>query len=310
MFKKLVPVLVLLIVLLLPSVASAVSNPDGLNVDRLFVFRNVLTTGDQLWVVEYSVVYGSVPVEPASSTYLFSIISTDSTTLLFSRALNYYGKNLISIYLTPAQALTWGAGYYVRIAGNPAYFVLVEGTNQLTRLLVGTDYKEASELGAQMLVIANDLQTSWGTTLLTSNKLNSTGSTYFLEGVPNLNNMAPEIFAETTSYMSMGNASGNMSYGNTTKLGSGFVAMMSDLGSMMGVSTAWASFGFLGMGMLVVASLTYAATRQPIAGVVFGGAFMLIAGGWVGVITLQPVMVIVLVVAMLFGIAFILRRLA
>jgi len=312
--RKLLYTFLLLSVMLwaFSPIAFAVANPDSISIQWCGVFRNVLTTGDQLWVVEHAVIYGStsLPVESASSTFLFSIYGTDGTTLRYSRALNYYGTNIISIYLTPSQALTWESAYYIKIMGNPAYFSLTEGVNMITRVLGNSSFYEADELPTQLISVALDLQDVWGTTIVSNNKLNTTGSTYFREAIPNLNSMVPEIFQETTAYMQMGNASGNITYGNVTRMGPGFMAMLSDLGNMTGVSTGWAGFGFLGMGMLLIASVTYSATRQPVVGVVFGGAFVLIAGAWIGIIAMQTTFVIVVSVAMLFGIAFILRRLA
>ena len=64
--------------LLLSSPVYAISNPDSITIESVRVFQNLWETGDQLYVVEYKVMYDSDPDEDPEDTFLVGVWS-DST---------------------------------------------------------------------------------------------------------------------------------------------------------------------------------------------------------------------------------------
>ena len=306
--------LILATVLWLSAVmpVCAISNPDAINIASGAVFRDVLNTGDQLWFVRYNVTYGVAPTELANTTFIMAIYDTDGTTLLYTRPVNYYQENIISIYLTSAQALTWGGTYYVKIMGNPGVFgALVEGTNMKTWVTTPGDFYEQTSFQGYLYTQASILQTDWAITILTSGgKLNVTGAMFFNEAIPGLSSMLPEFFQVTTASMTSGNIAYTEAYATNTatRAGSMNVAFAS-IGSMFGISEGWAMLWLVGILDVILMGLVYASTQKSEIAFVSGFALTSLFG-WIGLIQLQIVIILVIFVAILFAILFILGRFA
>lgn len=290
----------------------AVSNPDSISITAVTVFSDVLNPGDQLVFCRYDVEYTVTPSEDASDTFMMAVYDTDGTTLLYTRPMVYYQHNVYSVYLTSAQALTEGGAYTVRIMGNPAIFdPLIEDTNMDSWVLTPSDYSDGTLMGDFLLNQAAILEADWSITLLSaSGKLNSTGGLTFKTAIPGLGDMAPDIFETTASIPVSSNISYNNSYGNTVaaRIGSMNTAF-TDIGDWLGVSQTWAQVLVASFGALITASAIFAATRRPDMGVV-GAGFAIVTFGWMGWFPLQAIMVGLAGVAIMFGIVFIMARIA
>jgi hypothetical protein len=303
---------IFIMTLAIPS--FAIGNPTSVTIGDVYAFTNVSVTGDQLYFMRYDVDYAVTPVEDADTTWEMALYSSAGA-LVATRPLNYYPENIISIYLTPAQAITWGAAHQVKVRGMPAVFgVITEGVNMKTRTLAGGDYYSNTYLGGVMLTQAQILQTSWGIVLLSNGYLNATGKTAFLEAVPNLNLMEPDIFLTTSSgvvvptptWATNGTANATARQGNRLR------GAINGTASIFGISSeGWGAFWLLGILYFVVAGVMYAVTRSP--SWAMGGAFpVVLLGGWVGLgqgELLQGIMIIVLILGVLFALFFILERL-
>jgi hypothetical protein len=152
----------------------AIGSPTSVSIGDVFVFRDVLTTGDQLYFVRYDVSYAGNQTEDAEDTWQVALYDS-SGGLVATRPLNYYQHNIISIYLTSTQALAWEGAHSIKIMGMPSVFSpLIEGTNMRTRVFAPGDYYEKASLGGVMVMQAGVLEADWGITLLTSgDKLNA-----------------------------------------------------------------------------------------------------------------------------------------
>lgn len=198
-------VLVLLVAVTSPT--FAIDDPTDTSIKGVKVFQNTFEDDDMLFFVRYDVNYGSDPDPPASDTFVVALYDTDGTTLLYQRPLNYYGFNIISIYLTPVQAgaLDWGGEYVIKVMGNPSIFgELVEGVNMATRTLsplhdyYSGDMETSREgLGIFCIATARILQDdpSWPTLVTDTSKLNAAGAIAFNEAVPGLYTVCPTIYS-------------------------------------------------------------------------------------------------------------------
>jgi len=198
---------------LLVGSASAISNPDSIAIEKLKVFTNIWEKGDWLVFVEYDIDYLVTPPEDPEDTYLVALYN-ELGNLVASNPLNYYGHNIISIYLNSSNVTTKGLdwdlidNYSIRVTGNPVYFFpLVEDTNFDTRFFDSStdafdnnsDYNRQL-LGALCVTVAEILEKDWGIDLLTDNdRLNSAGSITFKDAIPGLDQVCPSIFAEALS---------------------------------------------------------------------------------------------------------------
>jgi hypothetical protein len=208
-FRRLVFALILALgaFLALPHTVYAISNPDSVAVDVMYVNRDLLETGDFLLVVKYTISYASLPDENVDEAFIFRVFDTDGTTEL-GTALPYafnnqgYGDGLISFYFDASDAPTWGVGYILKISGNPSVFTSPPIYNFTVpdgayTSLSGTSENQ-DELVTRVLDLALDLETSWSADLLdeedTGTVLSALGEAYFRNTIRGLQSMAPSVF--------------------------------------------------------------------------------------------------------------------
>ncbi|KKN03509.1 hypothetical protein LCGC14_1107010 [marine sediment metagenome] len=293
-------------------VFAAIGNPVYIRVENAAVFRDLLETGDQLFWLRYDVSYATNPSESPSDTYLMAIYDTDGATLLFTRAINYYQHNIISIYLDAGEAVAWEGLYFIRIMGNPGIFdPLIEDVNMDTRVLGEGDYYPFADMAAYLLSEAEMLEADWDITILTAGKkLNSTGAVFFEEAIPGLSNMIPSFFQVSTVYLSTNRTDWNHTYEQELqdKGGEGWNRTINSWADWLGTSSDWMSLGFGSFLGVMGGAAVFAATKQTGWALLFTG---MIVGGltWVGVIAFSVYALLVVMVCMLFGILFLMGRL-
>jgi len=305
--------LVLLLSIVTPVLA--VANPDSIYINSVRVFENLWETDDQLYFVEYEVNYASEPTEEPGDTFLIGIF--DGSTVLVTAPIVDYQHNISVIYLDADEALVWGSDYSIKVFGNPTYFAsLVEGTN-LRTLLMTADYwvtgaQEESRgyLGDWCLGVAEDLEIDWAIDLLTSSgKLNDTGSEKFLEAIPGLNNICPEIFSTVTFSPEVTTTSFAQTYAKTLTPGTKLQGIVDDLGDTIGVPGVLIGGAGLMMLYFILAGRIFIATGNTATAIVLGIPFIL-AGVLLGLLPLVWVFVAGFTVIVLFAIIFILGRFA
>jgi len=316
--RKLVSLLFILVVLvnlLLPINTYAIGNPTAITIDSVGIFRSLWETGDQLYYIRYHVTYAVTPTEDATTTWQMGIYDSTGTTLLFSRPLNYYQENIISLYLTPAQALVWGGGtvYKLRIMGNPSIFSpLVEGTNMRTWTTTASDYQTDNSLDEFVIAQALILQADWGITLIANDVLNTTGSTYWKKCIPNLDSLYPELFsvAVFTPSMSWDNYPNTYEQGLQANKNTQLEATINNIATLFGTTGNWMTFFIALMFAVILAGLIYVPTQHGGIAAIFGfiGSFFIFAWLGLGNNMLTLVTVVVLAIAFLFGLTFILAR--
>jgi len=306
--------LVLVLFLLCPGLVYAIGNPDYITIGDVYVFRNVVDEGDQLYFCRYDVSYNSVPDEDAGDTWEMALY--DSTgDLVATRPLNYYQHNIISIYLESDVSLGWQGAHQVIIRGMPSVFGnLTEGVNMKTRALAPGDYYEVDYLAGVMITQAGILEDDWEITLLSSgDRLNSTGKTFFLAAVPGLGDMVPDIFEVITGGMEVDYKAYDQTYREalSTNQGSRLEEAITGIGKMMGVyNPEWTSFWLVSLVLLMVVGVISSGTGTP--GWAFVGGYSVLAlGAFIfGGNLFTLVMVLGVVAAVIFGLFFVLGRFA
>lgn len=247
----------------------AVDDPDYISIGDVYVFRDLLEDDDQLFFMRYDVSYNTTPSEDADETFQMAIYDTDETTILWNRPLNYYQHNVISIYLSADDALTWNEAYVIRVEGMPSVFSpLTEDTNRQTLTVSSSNYKERADMDDILLAQAEILEADadWdGVTLVSAGYLTTTGTYYFTQAIPNLGTIAPDILVYSMSYPTPTNTTWNTSYIDTleshqgTKLQGAIQNIADTFGLDEGMTGVW----LVSMLYLVTAGVIYAATRDP-----------------------------------------------
>ena len=293
--------------------AYAVTNPNSVSINNIYVFRNLGETGDWLFYCHYNVDYTTIPPESAESTFEMAMYDTLGTTLIATRPLRYYQENITSLYFTKAQAdaasLVWNSAYIIKVRGSPAIFTIVEGVNQKTSVLSATSYKEQTEFTSRMLTEAEILQTNWGITLLSNGLLNSTGATYFTYAIPNFSELAPDAMYSSAYYPDVPNMTHDTAYDESlhTHTGPRLEAAILDMANWLHISEDWMAIWLVCMAYLVMAGIVYAVTKDPGVSMVVsivipvGAAYLGVGLSW-----LTIVIAVGIITAVLFGIHFIL----
>lgn len=295
-------------------VLASIGDPTSISIGDVWVFRDVLEPGDQLFFVRYVVHYDPVPTEEPGDTWQMALHDAGGA-LVATRPLNYFQHNIISIYLTPAKAIAWEGPHVVRIMGNPAVFPsLVEGVNTRAVTLGSGNFREGRDLGGIMLTQAGKLETAWAITLLTAGgRLNATGATFFNEAMPGLPWMVPEIYAAAVARPGAERLEWAAGYGDILQMheGSRLRGAITGIGTIFGISEGWAGFWLGGIGLLVLSGIVYAATRDSGLAIITG--FPVVLGyAWIGLGTswLYIGLITVVLVAVFFGVAYILAKFA
>lgn len=320
MLRKLLFLLVLSLVLLLSfsTPVYAIGNPTSITIESVRIFQNLWVDGDQLYVVQFKVMYDPVPEERSGDTFLIGITPT---TPMISKPLDYYLHNFTSIYLTPTQAIGWKGSYSIKVMGNPAYFTtLTEAVNMRTLALSdpywisGSMADSREYLGAWCIQLAetfsSDAPVGWGIDLLTATgKLNTVGAVKFREAIPGLEGIVPDIFAVAVSYPEYTPEEHPKTYEEYLRTvgGERLETALNNLGTFLHIPGA--IVGGLGLAILyfVLAGRIFTATGSVPAAVTVSLPF-LFAGNLIGILPLYITFIAGLLVLVMFGVTFVLGR--
>lgn len=300
------------------SSVLAIGNPISTSIVSVRVFNNLWETGDQLYVLEYKVMYASDPTEEPEDTFLVGI--WDTGVEVATKPLPYYYHNIAAVYLDAASAKVWESELTAQVTGNPVYFsTLTPGVNQASLTITsgywisGTEEESRGYLGVWIISLATELETSWGIDLLTAtNKLNSVGSLLFTEAIPGLTNICPTIFAVSGSYPEYSEVTRTNPL--QTKLADATGAQLKNalngIGKWLtGKDDMSLLIGGLGLGILffILAGRIFVATSSAPAAIALSLPFLL-AGNLIGLISLSLTFTVALILLLLFGVVFIMGR--
>ncbi len=192
------------------TVFAAIAAPDSLSIDNYYVYRNLIESGDSLFIFQYNFVYSSYPTTSIDQTFVFRLLSSDGTTEIgaaipYAYANYGYGKGIVALYFDSSDGVVWGTAYKVRVSGNPAQFEAPPTYNftlPTTAYTSDTSQEDnRDDLGDTILyTIGRSLEQAWGTgyTLISQQDagpcLSTQGETYFRNSIYGLQYMAPQIF--------------------------------------------------------------------------------------------------------------------
>ena len=316
-------IIALLLFTILPaiSVRAVIGDPDSILIDSVNVYQNLVVTGDQLWLVNYEVNYAVAPTDLPADTFFMGIY--DGATLKYSIPLNYYQQNILSIYWngTDTPALTWNYAYTVTISGNPVYFsTLTNGVNTVSLTVSGGSYTSGTlstspaQLQGKCVTLATKLQTAWSIPLLTTDKqLNSAGSVTFLAAIPGLNNICPSLFTVVAGYPGVAppdTRTAAYAISLVTNQSARLKSALDGIGVwLLGKAGYGSLIGGFGVALLyfILAGRIFMASHSVAGSIALSFPF-LFAAAIIGVIPLQILLVGAFVIAIMFGVTFILAR--
>jgi hypothetical protein len=169
-------------------------------------------------------------------------------------------------------------------------------------------------LGDYLIQRAADLEDRWGgtiTLLTTENKLNSTGSLTFTECIPGLMDICPDIFETSTEQLEFeaNTTPTALQTGMTAQMSSRLQGALDDLSSYFGVPALFIGGIAFAIVLFILIGRIFTATQSVTIAVVVSMPLIILAN-MIGLIPIAITWAAVIIVAVVFGIVFILGRLA
>jgi len=185
----------------------AVADPDSMSVDEVYVYRNCRETGDQMYLVTYTITYSSPPTESVTEAFLCRLL--EGTTELGSVAPftyhdNGYTTGVVAIYFSAENAPDWEGAYTMELTGNPSLdWAGDPPTDTDSTFDLWQDNGLAIThvvLSSRIIDLATELETDWSVDMVQQNSetgeytLTMHGEAYFSGVVPYLPEVAPFVF--------------------------------------------------------------------------------------------------------------------
>jgi len=323
--------LLALLLVVLPVFAITIGNPDtiafgsgtGASANPYRVFANVLETGDFLFAAEGLVYYAVAQNYTASQAFLFEIMDTTNTTVLFATPLTSYGDRPIGIYMTATQAtsanITSGTAYIVKITGNPLVFASPTGNTVSATLATGDYFDEAifgttpasrsygDPLRLWCLITAGNMQaydvvTTYLAYVQGYNYLTTTGGNLFISGISNLNNMCPLLFQASIQQLTAPAPTGTGAYAESLtplgQMGGTIAGGLNAIGRWVGIGGDNGGALVLLVASIIVCAYIYKRTESGIVVLLLGIATPF-AGVYLGLMPMALMFIAVLIVVII-----------
>jgi hypothetical protein len=189
----------------------AIDEPDSLSINGVYVYRNCQEVADQLYLIDYTILYpvDGEPDEDATEAYLVRLMDgTDELGAVAPYSYYYYGydRGVVAIYFSAADAPGWGGDYTMTLEGNPMFtwnaerpYVSVNAFNVWADNPMETTQEV---LSSRILWLADQLEIAWEVDMITTAQggsfLTEYGEAYFGNVIPDLRTMAPFVYSSGT----------------------------------------------------------------------------------------------------------------
>ena len=201
----------IILTLVLVTPALAINPPNSISVDGVWVYRNCREEGDQLYLTYYSINYTTNPTETVTEAYFNRLMNGAvelRATVPFAYYDDGYGDGVVAIYFDADDAPAWEGSYTMKMMGNP--FLSWNGSVPEASLSTFNIWQDnpiivtQTVLAGRIIELAEDLETAWGQDMVTESDtgqdvLTSYGLAYFVNVIPYLAEMAPDVYSEDAS---------------------------------------------------------------------------------------------------------------
>lgn len=319
---RLIALVIVLVAVILPAVpVFAMSDPESITMNSVRVFQNVWDSGDQLWIVDYSINYDTLPTEAPSAAFYIGIWDGVTYTDVH-RTADSYGRFFTSFYLDSGDALTWDYGYTVKVLGSTTYFpVITEGVNQASVVISSDNYVDGTLNGTTpeylqiwLTNLADNIGTEreevWLDEESYPQQLSTLGTAVFNKEIPQLGMVLPYFYTISNSIDTLNPNPVSAKTEETSLLtnkGARLTNALNGLGGYFGIP-GW-MMGIIGFAILyfILAGAVFTATGSPTIAIAAGMPFILV-GTFMGVIPLTFTLILTVMVAFMFGLGFLLPR--
>jgi len=268
--------------------------PDSLYIWTVEIYESYFDTGDQLICLMYNIDYSSG--EPTQDVRdFFAIEVWDGSALIARTPVMAWGEKPGSVYLAPANTLTWGQAFTIKIRGLSSQWTVIPETVYNVQNFHWTWSRDdfTGVLKTWCLITANAVDPSWVNATAAGEKLSDVAYPIYNRAIPSLSSKVPDLFSSGTGFVDPAKRTHDPEYqgelppenaGNMTvellEEGAGTIGMeMIDFGSMIIILLSVAAMVIVGFFTRSV-GFSIAATLPIIS-----------IGLWIGVVTLAWIMV-------------------
>lgn len=185
------------------SPVFATDEPDTVSLDDILVIEDVISTGDAIVFVPYTISFTTVPEANINLTFIFTMLSPDATEQIghvtaFPFQNGGYGGGLVGFYYE--DGVTTGSAYTFRVQENPSYYSSpVYWDFNITEANYSDDADTSIAVRSKILTVATALQSEWSIELLTTDDngqtiLSDYGQIYFGTAIPGLPLMCSSLY--------------------------------------------------------------------------------------------------------------------
>lgn len=307
-------ILSLLTILAVAQPVQAIDPPVSVSIDTINVYRDLIETGDHLYLIKFNIKYTTYPTdESADQVFIIRLFRADDVEVGTITPFNNpyfhsgFGQGAISLYYTSSEVasngMVWGSSMYARLEGNP--FTSWNGTAPTPAISNISTWTTdgGTALGNRVLGLAITLQSAWGAAnlLVNSGTLTATGENYFISIIPQLRLASPTIFSGFVTQAQFYERSHGLTYVLTLRSQWSTTWLdMTQIGSDWGIDPIWIlGIGWtaiiLAVGWLLIQQtkttkfLTFLVSLMIIFGL-FAGFYGYVIGG---ILTLASVLALV-----------------
>ena len=313
------------------STVFAIAQPDTLGINEVSCYQSVLEDTDMLCMAHYEISYNTIPTETVETAFVaFFLTSSEAAnsvapfrypgSLSGTSTAPYrgYGEGVLSFYWSANDVIDFGvpwegANYQVVIQGNPSVFTSTIPQTIYTGVSFEDETQTIHLLGAKIREYARLLEDAWEdnndsagepidllSTISGIQVLTTNGENYFLNAIPNLDLIAPDVFrsrvitpALIERDLDTSTAAGFASFFDNTFVATGTQA----IASVFSISETLVRLGIWLVVMVAAGGYAMKRSGQPKVGfmVAFGAAFPL--GMFIGFVPMALVLVTSLVMA-------------
>ena len=313
-----------------PATGDAWSWQD---IDNLQIGVNLVATANETRCAEVWAVISYTrdnPGQSATEAFMFELLNSSGNTTYATVSLQDYGDRPIGIYLSASEVstlgLTVGTNYMVRIAGNPLVFASPTG-NSVNATLGASDYVDqllgvdngiatSNNIRNYMIGMANNIEDydnpidDYIKTVKGVRYLSTSGSSIFLEGVPNLDSMCPILFQYSSETLAGDTPDSTGAYQSVmsplNRWGQTAANGLTNLGVYFGLNQQMAGSALLLVLVGGLAVFTYMKTQSGISVLLLIGVTPFI-GAWMGLIPMALAFVFAILIVVLLGFFFLSR---
>lgn len=203
------PIVLLLALLLTTPVLAAIAQPTSITISGVYVYRNCKETGDQLYLIDYTIEYPAEgnPDETITEIYICRLMDGAAEirgVAPYAYFNDGYDRGVIAIYFDAGSAPPWEGDYTMELVGNPL-MEWVGGDFPSSIVTTFNLWQDNSlsvthtVLSSRILYLADALEIAWSVDMILStsggSSLTAYGEDYFTNVVPYLAEIAPYALA-------------------------------------------------------------------------------------------------------------------